>query len=510
MPPSFTSARRALLQRKCACGGTPGPTGECEECRKKRLSLRRRARNKENGALSGSSAPPIVHEALRSPGRPLDSKERAFFEPRFGHDFGAVRVHTDARAAASAQAVDALAYTVGREIVFGPGKFQPHDADGRRLLAHELAHTIQQPDRLTANLSIREDPFQEAEADRAALIMDLPHPAGIRPVRMASESSYGVQRKLVVKNASSSPPAAPPGETNDKIVKGYIGSLCPAFTATAGEVVPTNAAFCPTGAAASPAPESCNCLCTMHALRDPASAAPITWTVNIDDTDWPHTDDASRTVTVHSPFSGVQFGAWTKGPTSHAGTAPNWLVLGHELCGHAKLFATGVHPSGPPPTHGGRPSHDVTIGIENKIATEHGIRPAELRGLFADPHHGESFAKVTVAEFPTNSAAISALSPAQTHQIDIAEAFIKSAAVKVDLVGHSDKQATAGTGNAAISTARANSVKAALTSRGIPATQFLAVKGVGEAECAAPGDQPSCRKVEIFMFSMEGASLTHP
>ena len=62
--------------------------------------------------------PPIVHEVLHSPGQPLDPATRAFMEPRFGHDFSTVRVHTDARAAASARTVNALAYTVGRDVVF--------------------------------------------------------------------------------------------------------------------------------------------------------------------------------------------------------------------------------------------------------------------------------------------------------------------------------------------------------------------------------------------------------
>ena len=96
----------------------------------------------ESGAPAG--APPIVHEVLRSPGRPLDAATRAFFEPRFGVDFGATRVHTDSRAAASARAVDALAYTVGNDVVFDTGQYAPHLDSGKRLLAHELTHVVQQ------------------------------------------------------------------------------------------------------------------------------------------------------------------------------------------------------------------------------------------------------------------------------------------------------------------------------------------------------------------------------
>jgi hypothetical protein len=89
-------------------------------------------------------APRIVREVLRSHGTPLDPGVRRDMEPLFGHDFGSVRVHTGEQAAASADAVDASAYATGSNIVFGRGQFAPETAPGRRLLAHELAHTVQQ------------------------------------------------------------------------------------------------------------------------------------------------------------------------------------------------------------------------------------------------------------------------------------------------------------------------------------------------------------------------------
>ena len=97
-----------------------------------------------SGARSPMTAPPMVHEVLNSPGQSLDFATRAFFEPRFGHDFSQVRVHTDERAEQSARDVNAHAYTVGHDIVFGAGKFSPATQDGRRLLAHELTHVVQQ------------------------------------------------------------------------------------------------------------------------------------------------------------------------------------------------------------------------------------------------------------------------------------------------------------------------------------------------------------------------------
>jgi hypothetical protein len=88
--------------------------------------------------------PASVHEVLRSPGQPLGTAERQFFEPRFGHDFGHVRVHTNALARESARAVHSRAYTVGRSIAFAEGQYSPATAEGKRLLSHELTHIVQQ------------------------------------------------------------------------------------------------------------------------------------------------------------------------------------------------------------------------------------------------------------------------------------------------------------------------------------------------------------------------------
>ncbi len=95
------------------------------------------------GSRTGA-VPAIVHEVISSPGQPLDKESRAFFEPRFSHDFGKVRVHADMRAAESAQAVHARAFAVGNHIVFGTGAVASPSLSARRLLAHELTHIVQQ------------------------------------------------------------------------------------------------------------------------------------------------------------------------------------------------------------------------------------------------------------------------------------------------------------------------------------------------------------------------------
>ncbi|HKH43192.1 MAG TPA: DUF4157 domain-containing protein, partial [Thermoanaerobaculia bacterium] len=98
----------------------------------------------DRGGKGAENAPAIAEEALRSPGQPLDPSTRGWMESRFGHDFGRVRVHSGATASVAAQAVDALAYTVGPDVVFGRGQYSPQTHAGRHLLAHELAHVAQQ------------------------------------------------------------------------------------------------------------------------------------------------------------------------------------------------------------------------------------------------------------------------------------------------------------------------------------------------------------------------------
>jgi hypothetical protein len=95
------------------------------------------------GTPPGGVAPPIIHAALAGSGRPLGAATRAFMEHRFGRDFSRVRIHTDGVAAESARAIGARAYTVGNDVVFGAGQYAPESATGRRLLAHELAHVVQ-------------------------------------------------------------------------------------------------------------------------------------------------------------------------------------------------------------------------------------------------------------------------------------------------------------------------------------------------------------------------------
>ena len=140
----------------------------------------------------GWEPPAIVGEVLRSPGRPLDPAARAMLEPRFGHDFSAVRIHTGPRAAESARAIDAAAYTAGRHIVFGPGRYAPRARSGLRLLGHELAHTVQQAG-LAPGTPLTVGPAGDAcerAADRAAGAAVAGQPAAAGP-----RATHGIQRQ---------------------------------------------------------------------------------------------------------------------------------------------------------------------------------------------------------------------------------------------------------------------------------------------------------------------------
>lgn len=137
---SFLSAAGSepLLQKKCGCGARANAGAKCDEC------SRRDLQRKAVGAAPHRDADALVGGALAGPGQPLDPGTRDFMQERFGHDFSRVRIHADAAGAASARAVNAHAYAVGSNIVFADGRYDPRSREGRKLLAHELTHVVQQ------------------------------------------------------------------------------------------------------------------------------------------------------------------------------------------------------------------------------------------------------------------------------------------------------------------------------------------------------------------------------
>jgi LysM repeat protein len=397
----------ARLQRSCSCG-------------------------------KGNDVPPIVHAVLRSPGRPLDRSTRDFFEPRFGHDFtrvaatqapqklsigeahdayeheadrfaslidrspamgradlGSVRLHNDSRAAESARAVGARAYTVGSHIVFGAGELASHTDSGRRLLAHELAHVGQQ---------------NEGRVARS------------------------LQRSLTVIDPATAAPNQPAGQaagakalTNAEVAQGWINSACASggwtIDPTSGVLATANrAAFCdvpkppaatsgkqpanppaappPPGYTTSGTPVSCKCLCDITASGSPTvrlhtgdtMVAPGPKKGTSDSVDVKKAGQGAtlhpqgtRTET-HVGISGREgtgvTGAGATNPPSGTGRNqtlqdPPWLIFTHEVCGHVLTTAqtssyyTGGHSQSPAGT-------DSAVDVENRIRREHSTTASSL------------------------------------------------------------------------------------------------------------------------------------
>jgi GH24 family phage-related lysozyme (muramidase) len=178
---SFLPPVQGILQRKCACGNHTVAGGECAGCARNKSGFQRKPTIGANNdpleqeadrvanqvmaapthpAVSATplriqryagqatedtdTAPASVNRVLASPGRPLDTALWQDMGQRFGYDFSRVRVHSGAAAEQSAREVNANAYTIGDNIVFGSGRYSPGTHEGRRLIAHELTHVVQQ------------------------------------------------------------------------------------------------------------------------------------------------------------------------------------------------------------------------------------------------------------------------------------------------------------------------------------------------------------------------------
>lgn len=306
----------------------------------------------------------------------------------------AVRVHTDTPAAESAQAVNARAFTMGRDVVFGGGEYMLGTGQGKRLLAHELMHVVQQKQAIlpTAN---------EHERDMTTN----------NPGETGYFGSYSMLQRMVKVDKPKIKIPRPGGkgldQTNAITVQNYLTTLCSSgnvIVASTG-IVNIKKAFCtpkplPKGEVGPPAPApvflskqptGCGCLCDLVYSKHQ-------WMIKVDDSSWPHTifDDSKAanrkkpggtggTVTTPSPNSPKLWGASTV--SGKALDIKAWLVLGHELCGHGWLANFGLH--GPDvATSRGEGGHQETVKRENKLRKEHGIK---LRGTFKHPNCGESY-----------------------------------------------------------------------------------------------------------------------
>ncbi|MGL4611891.1 MAG: DUF4157 domain-containing protein [Trueperaceae bacterium] len=333
------------------------------------------------------NAPLSVAQVLASPGRELEPTLRQSMERRLGHDFSKVRVHTDTTAEQSAQDVNAQAYTVGHNVVFGAGQFVPETHRGQFLLAHELAHVVQQSTTVHTPHAIN-------------------HPKKVNNVEnglvgkgesssLLTQPGFRLQRKVSVdkpKNLIANPTGKGLKQSNAETVESYLQTLCSGGAVAVDKGngnISLAVDFCPTplppGFSGPPAPApadmskeptGCGCLCDMvGSTKD--------YIIVVDDKDWPHT--LGQVVTTPSPNSSKLWGTATV--SGKAATIDPWLVLGHELCGHAWLAEKGLPDDNVTRGEGG---HQETVSRENQLRQEHGI---EERGGFKDPYCGESFWK---------------------------------------------------------------------------------------------------------------------
>ena len=398
-----------------------------------------------------------------------------------GYDFGQVRVHTDARAAESARALGAEAFTFGRDIVFGAGRYQPSTGAGRHLLAHELAHYVQQ-----------------------------------------RTTGRRVQRKLKVNGSHPGPTIAPATDPAAKLTSKQrfmmmdtlIQGLCDAFEVDASGDVVTKTLTSPDrpALAAGSRPTGCCCLAVL-------TDAPATWTIEVSQVTGPHTRSASRQVILSPTDTPVEFGSFTSaGTVAVQGAVP---AAGHELCGHAALMELSAHP--PSSSRLTTDVHDPTVRTENLISAEQGVPAASLRGLAASgTHRGESVDRITVRQYPFNDTEVSSLPAVERDKLRFAAKYVVQNESFVDVLGHSDSVGSSSAKRTA-SEERANKAKTDLIANGVPATitkfglagvsRFTRVEGLSDAQPPPPpldADPGNWRRVELLIAGFPAGAQVPP
>ena len=338
------SAKDFAINRKCT---------HCEE--EEKLQMK-----ETSAAAGGMTAPPIINNVINSLGQSLDKGTRSFMESRFGYDFGNVQIHNDLMAHRSSADINALAYTHGNHVVFGTGQYQPDTNWGKRLLAHELTHVIQQ-----------------------------------------KNNPRSIQRSLEVNKPADKIPNPAPAtglvQTNGETVISYLQSICSeSKPSLSGGKIILDPDFC-TGSSKdgkgntvtninkSKTPSGCSCLCEMSSSVNPFKIEindSINPATRADDRSKVNTTGSGATVTVPSPNKKNLPPILLRSGNLETSTPP-FIILAHELCGHASFMNKGKARDdffGNAST--GRGEHTATVTIENKIRKEQGIA---ARGTHRDP-----------------------------------------------------------------------------------------------------------------------------
>lgn len=375
----------------------------------------RLGRAKSNGESAGllqrsavnanpvGAVPRSVNQTLQAPGQPLDTATRSFMEARFGRDFSGVRVHADSQAANSARALNAQAYTLGKDIAFGRGQYEPGTSSGKALLVHELTHVVQQEQTghtssLSTNLQVG-DPSDPAERHAERMSRSVAEqktaPSPLESTRLR-DSRLTLRRKLVVNPGDTVPTAG--GGAPQKLtaaVQGLLDNTCASggFKVDAGSGNVTHVAeFCEwhppllegiTEAAASPTPVGCGCLCD---VVDDGQTTTVAFRAGGPSTSPGSVPGAgpgqggvkaNPTVDIDPRFQGQYLinGNWVD--------VPFFLLFSHELCGHARPKMHGTHVArGAKPAGGTPPQEQAAVDVERQIAAEHKLprRPDDYSG----------------------------------------------------------------------------------------------------------------------------------
>jgi len=226
--PGSVGAAPIAVQRKCSA---------CEEEQKNTIQTKRATSERAHETTD----PEAAVRAARHGGTSLPTELRSFFEARFSYDFSGVRVHADGDAASAAHALQARAYTLGRDIVFGAGEYAPATAEGKRLVAHELAHVIQQG----ATAARRQERNSAAEGVAAG--------GGDTPM-VAHVAQRGAARQLIQRQTTGCPTRPPDEPARSRTAGGILSTdvVRPSTSTLAIQDFPVNEATLPSGATADP------------------------------------------------------------------------------------------------------------------------------------------------------------------------------------------------------------------------------------------------------------------
>jgi len=396
-------------------------------------------------------------------------------------DFSGIRVHTDAKAEEAARAVNAQAFTVGQDVVFGVGRYSPGNVEGRRLLAHELTHTLQQGSggQLRRKLSV--DPNLPTIAPKTD------PSAGLTPAQRFSTMNSVIQAlcpQFQVNGSGEVETVSKQSLDRDVLAKGSHGTGC----------------------------------CGLSILTETSTP----WTIEVSTA--VGAQQSGNQIFLNPTDTPIESGVFsssnklvTQGPVPTAG---------HELCGHAALEEIQAHPQGANSQL--RPTediHDPTVRLENEVSKEQGVPSSDLRGLArSGSHRGESVDRITIQNFPFN---VMDIPPSELPKIKLAAKYIFNPPPVgqdefVGIRGHSDQKGDV-PAKKAVSEGRAKNVEAALKAEGVPPTitvsgmpttnRFRPVEGVSDTQppaAPADADQANWRRVEIFMSHMPAGALVPP